>query len=128
MRVAQGGTQIYCPQCKCVRVCEAVSATQLGKPSGRRWYKTGHEDLQWFRRGRCCQICRKSFITAEVEENFLDELVELRTALAHIKASAETYVNKSIAASEALRGLTASLGTLRALKIYEVTRSLLVEI
>ncbi|HXG11462.1 MAG TPA: DNA-directed RNA polymerase subunit alpha C-terminal domain-containing protein [Gemmataceae bacterium] len=118
MRVAQGGTKMYCPHCGHVRVCEAISTTQLGKPSGQRWYRKGHEDLQWFRRGRRCQTCRKAFITAEVDEDFLDELVELRTVLAQIKANAEAYVKESKAASEALSRLTASLGVLRALKIY----------
>lgn len=119
MRVAQGGTQMYCPHCEHVRVCEAIPTTQLGKPAGQRWYRKGHEDLQWFRRGRRCQTCRKSFITAEVDEDFLDELVELRTALAQIKSNAEDYVKESNAASETLARLSKSLNALRALKIYQ---------
>lgn len=73
MRVPQGGTQMYCPNCGHVQVCEAVPTTQLGQPSGRRWYKKDHEDIRWFRRGRRCQMCQKSFITAEVDEDFPDE-------------------------------------------------------
>jgi hypothetical protein len=114
---------MHCPYCRSVRVCEAISTTQLGKPSGQRWYRKGHEDLQWFRRGRRCQTCQKPFVTAEVDEDFLDELVELRTALAQIKANAEVYVKEAKVASEALNRLTAALGGLRALKIYEDARN-----
>src|SRR4051794_19490510 len=112
MRVAQGGTQMYCPFCGEVQVCEAIPTTLLGKPTGQRWHKQGHDDLQWFRRGRRCQACRNSFVTAEVDEDFVDELVELRTALAQIKKNAEAYVKESSAASEALTKLTASLSVL----------------
>jgi hypothetical protein len=121
MRIAQGGTRMFCPHCKRLQMCKAISTTTCGKPSGQRWYREGHEDLQWFRRGRKCLLCRKTFLTAEVEEDFLDELVELRTALAQIKTNAESYVRESSAASEALGRLTKSLNVLKALKLYKDT-------
>jgi len=119
MRVAQGGTQVFCPYCSAVKVCQAVPTTELGKPSGQRWRREDHKDIQWFRRGRRCVACRKQFITAEVDEGFLGELVELRNALANIKANAEEYVKESTAASAALDRLTKSLSVLRALNVYE---------
>lgn len=71
------------------------------------------------RRGRVCQDCYHEFLTAEVDERFIDELVELRDALAEIKANAEAYVTESAAASRSLSKLSASLGVLRAVKIYK---------
>lgn len=121
MRNAQGGTQMYCPHCKCIRVCEAVPTTKCGAliPAGQRWYRKDYEDVQWFRRGRECKACGQHFITAEVNELFLTELGELRNALASIKKNAEDYVRESHAASESLAKLAASLEVLRALKVYE---------
>jgi hypothetical protein len=60
-------------------------------------------------------------LTAEVKEDFLNELVELREALAAIKEHAESYVEESRAAAESLSQLTASLEVLRALRIYKET-------
>jgi hypothetical protein len=118
MRVAQGGTQMHCPYCGEVQVCRAISTTELGKRSGQRWYREDHEDIRWFRRGRECTACNNRFVTAEVDEDFLDELVELRNALANLKVNAEEYVKESTAASAALARLTSSLGLLRALNVY----------
>lgn len=118
-RVAQGGTQIWCPECEEVRVCAAVNPSTLGNPSGQRWYKQRHVDIQWFRRGRICQTCGHQFLTAEVNEQFLDELVELRDALREIKSNAEAYVKQSSAAAKSLAKLSQSLSVLRALKIYK---------
>ncbi len=119
MRVAQGGTQMNCPYCGEVQICQAVPTTELGKPSGQRWYRKDHQDIRWFRRGRKCTACNKRFITAEVDEEFLNELVELRNALASLKVNAEAYVKESTAASSALDRLTKSLSLLRALKVYQ---------
>ena len=119
MRVPQGGTQMWCPYCVKVTVCEGISPTELGKPSGRRWTYKEHEDIQWFRRGRRWLSCNNSFVTAEVDEDFLYELVDLRIALAHVERNAEEYMKESTAASAALGRLTNSLQVLRALKIYQ---------
>lgn len=78
----QGGTRIYCPNCKKIRVCKAVSPTILGESKGRRWHKAKHQDISWFRRCRLCQFCKKLFLTAEVTESLLEELATLREKLA----------------------------------------------
>jgi ribosomal protein L7/L12 len=121
MRTAQGGTKIYCPFCTQVRICQAIPTTELGLPPGQRWYRKDHADIQWFRRGRKCLTCNNSFISAEVDEDFIDELVELRIALASIKSNAEQYVKESTAASASLNRLTNALSVLRALKVYRDT-------
>ena len=118
-RNGQGGTQKWCAKCKDVQVCAAVNPSQLGERSGQRWFKPDHTDIQWFRRGLICQKCGTEWFTAEVEEKFLNELVELRDALSQIKQHAEAYVKESEKAGQSLTKLSASLSVLRALKIYK---------
>lgn len=119
MRVRQGGTQMYCSSCERVTVCKAFSPSSLGYRSGQRWFHAKHPDIQWFRRGRECLECFHRFATAEVDENFLDELVELRDALKDVKSNAEEYAKQSGAAAKSLDQLNKSLKVLRALKIYK---------
>jgi hypothetical protein len=119
MRISQGGTQLWCPECKKTRICKAVNPSTLGEESGQRWYHTNHTDVHWFRRGRICQECEHEFLTAEVDEQFVDELCELRDALRDLKANAEAYVKQSSEASKSLATLTKSLRVLRALKVYK---------
>ena len=73
---------------------------------------------QWFRRARRCLHCEYQFLTAEVDEHFIDELVQPRNPLADIKVNAERYVTESKSAEGALSALTKSLGVLRALRVY----------
>ena len=80
--MAKGGTKIYCPRCKSFAVCRAISPTNIGKPKAQRWYRTDYQDIAWFRRGRVCLSCGHKFLSAEVDEAFIEELVELRERLA----------------------------------------------
>jgi len=116
--VSKGGTQMYCASCGQVQVCRAVPTTDLGHESGQRWYSLQYTDLQWFRRGRECQECADTWLTSEIREDFLRELIELREALGDLKQNAERYMEASQEASEALNGLTESLEVLRALRLY----------
>jgi len=79
---AKGGTKIYCPGCKSFSVCKAISPTKIGEPKAQRWHRTDYHDIAWFRRGRECLICGHKFLSAEVDEAFIEELVELRERLA----------------------------------------------
>jgi transcriptional regulator NrdR family protein len=111
------GTQIFCPNCKSVRICRAVSTTELGKNSKQRVYVYGNDDLQLFRRGRECQSCFSQFLTAELEEKFVFELSTLRTQVAsqlheiaelkeELKVAREKCSNQNLLKTEAdkLRG------------------------
>ncbi len=118
-RVTRGGTRKWCPNCKSVQVCAALNPSALGYASGQRWYRRDHSDIQWFRRGLVCQACGKEWLTAELPEEFLDELVELRNALKDIKLNTETYIKEAETASASLKKLSTSLGVLRALKVYK---------
>lgn len=70
---AKGGTRLYCPSCKCTRKCEVSNDKK-----STNWYKVTHSDIQWFSRSRSCRTCFYTFNTAEVQEDFLNELVLLR--------------------------------------------------
>jgi hypothetical protein len=76
------GTKIFCPGCKTFSVCTAIPLYKLKQPKARRWYITDHTDIQWFRRGRKCVACSHQFLTAEMNEEFIAELVDLRARLA----------------------------------------------
>lgn len=117
MMVSQGGTQIYCPACKEIQVCRAVNPSEIAYESGQRWENLRHPDIQWFRRGRVCLACRHEFLTAEIEEDLLTELVKLREALADIHMKADEYVRESNRASKALQELSRSLRLFKVLGV-----------
>lgn len=117
-RNGQGGTQKWCPSCDSIQVCTAVNPSKLGYESSQRWHWTKHKDIQWFRRGLICRTCTHQWLTAEVKEEVINELVELRDALKEIKANAEAYVKEADKAAKLLAKLSKSLSVLRALKIY----------
>jgi hypothetical protein len=119
MRIPQGGTKLWCPDCEKVRVCKGINPSEVAGESGQRWQRTDHKDINWFRRGRECQDCSFQFLTAEVDEDFLSELVRLRDTLKSIKVNAEAYLGQAADAAVALAKLTESLGKLRALQSYQ---------
>ncbi len=119
LRLKRDGTQKWCPKCGEITVCKAVNPSRIAGESGQRWYKIVHRDICWFRRGLICKSCGHEWLTAEIKEKFLDELVELRNALKEIKDNAEQYIKESDRASKSLKKLSSSLGSLRALKVYK---------
>ena len=75
-----GGTKIYCPTCKVEQVCKAISATRFGEKKEQRVSNQYYNDIKWFRRGRQCLICKNQFLTGELDEKLIEELVMLRAA------------------------------------------------
>lgn len=80
--MADGGLLIYCPNCARLSICASIPLYKASKPKSRRLFQEENRDIQWFRRVRQCKSCSEMFLTAEVEEHFLNELVELRQLLA----------------------------------------------
>lgn len=111
-----GGTKMYCPTCKAVTTCSAVNPTKAGKKSGQRFYFIEHDDINFFRRGRECQKCYNIFVTSEVNEAFLDELVALRRNLSEIKDKAQQYQQDAEKAEKSLKDFTAKLKSLKGLQ------------
>jgi transcriptional regulator NrdR family protein len=122
-KITQGGTKIWCPVCKDVQVCRAIPTSSMGEQSGQLWSRKDHDDVRWFRRARRCLKCEYEFLTAEMDEQFITELVKLRKALGDIKANAEQYLTESKSAEDALSNLTKSLSVLRALQVYKNQKS-----
>lgn len=120
--VKKGGTQMYCPKCKSIQVCRAIPTNEVGKKSGQRWYRADHPDINWFRRGRQCLKCYHRFVTSEINEAYLTELVQLREALSTIRKHSDQYIEESEKASSTLKDLSSSLNVLKALKIYKKTK------
>ncbi|OWY70615.1 hypothetical protein B7486_13435 [cyanobacterium TDX16] len=96
-----------------------MNPSKVGADSGQRRYSTKHTDIRWFRRGRSCLECGHEFLSAELPEEFVFELIRLRDALAGVKKHAEKYIAESEQAAVSLKDLGKSLGVLRALKIYK---------
>jgi hypothetical protein len=119
MKSEQGGTRMFCPYCEKIEVCKAVPLTWLDGNSGQRLYRADHSDIQWFRRSRECLSCSNQFYTAEIDEDFLDELVQLRDALGDIKMNARKYIQQANKASASLSKLADSLDVLKALDLYK---------
>lgn len=118
MRVHQGGTRMWCPTCREVTVCTGLNPAMVTGDSEQRWFNTKHMDVNWFRRGRACQKCGHEFVTAELNEEFVDELVELRGALGDIRHHVEGYIRESRRAASSLQQLSGSLDSLRALNLF----------
>ena len=114
-----GGTLMHCPCCENITECKAIPPGSIGEKTGQRWHRTDHTDINWFRRARQCLTCEECFITAEIDEKFLAELVELRNALGNIKLHAEQYAKESNAAAKSLNKLSNSLKVLKALNLYQ---------
>ncbi len=112
MGAEEGGTSMYCPHCKTVQVCKALSPSELGEPSDQRLQFDGHPDIQWFRRGRQCLKCGETFMTGEVQEGVIFEFVKMRVMLTGLKTNGKEYVEQLTAASEALHSLLASANKL----------------
>lgn len=107
---------MYCTECKDITPCRSVNFSEYGLENDRRFYKVDHSDIQWFRRLRVCDNCTSDFVTAEVDERFLDELVKLREALRDIRENALEYEADAKKAAATLSKLTGSLKLLKALK------------
>ena len=111
---------MWCPECKKVRVCKAIPSAQVNsntKGYGRRRHSTKYKDIRWFQRGRVCQSCGHNFLTIECSKEFILELIELRDTVSGIKSNAESYISESGKASKSLEKLNKSLSDLEALEI-----------
>ena len=95
MRITQGGTNLWCPKCAAITVCKAVNPSLLANDPDQTWIMQDHSDIQWFRRARICQTCNHEFLTAEIDEAFLTELVQLRETSNELRKYIATYVKQS---------------------------------
>lgn len=113
-----GGTNLYCPYCKEITVCKVIPPREFGQKPEQRWYFEKHPDVHGFRRVRICLSCNFRFVTSEVHEDFLNELVQLRNSLGSVRKNINKYSNEASQTASTLDELSQSLQALKALKMY----------
>jgi hypothetical protein len=91
MRNKQGGTRKWCPECKAVRVIESLAPSSLCREPNQRLYRREYEDIHYFQRGQQCRTCYHCWVSAEVPESFIHELIKLRNELREITETAEAH-------------------------------------
>jgi len=76
--MTKGGPLLSCPKCGEFVPCRSVPLYKAGKEAARSLYYKSHPDIRWYRRARQCSKCEHLFLTAEIAERFLEELISLR--------------------------------------------------
>ena len=83
-----GPTTLYCAKCKTERKCWSDQAYMRTQEIDLDPNKSDG-DIRWYQRGRTCDFCTNSFLTAELDVRFLEELILLREKLDGIKGIAK---------------------------------------
>jgi hypothetical protein len=111
--MARDETNIYCPKCHGIRACGVVEYREAkdhaNQAPSARFFRNDHPDLQWFSRVRKCRYCEETFVTAELEDSFVSELVSLRNDVARMRDELELYEAIAQAANEAIGKLSAAI-------------------
>ena len=76
------GIRLWCPHCQDISVCHAEKPEKFGLPRERRYEGEKYKDVQWFMRARVCDSCSRHFVTAEISEDLVLELLNLRDRVA----------------------------------------------
>ncbi|WP_431236725.1 hypothetical protein ACQ86B_17495 [Mycolicibacterium aichiense] len=100
----QGGTQKWCPNCAAVTVVkaiviEAAHTLTIDEPLMQRViYRIGKEEVHYFRRGQQCQDCFHEWLSAEVPEGLIRELVDLKDRIdtQNAEASSKQSENRNL--------------------------------
>ncbi len=114
---------MYCTECDDEATCSAIPVPKVTQNSDDyvQSQKYPEYGIPIFQRGRECQTCGHTWVSAELPLSFVEELIELRDALADLKANAESYARESAEAAKSLSRLSESLRSLRALQMYRDT-------
>ncbi|MXO57946.1 hypothetical protein GRI89_00085 [Altererythrobacter salegens] len=92
----RGPLQIYCPKCK---EFQRARSLRIPRPLGegkRKWFFVKEPDIAWFRRKRHCTKCGKEFLTGEVNEELIEELLRLRQREKKRKVSSYTKASRDV--------------------------------
>ena len=99
--MSTGGPLLNCPKLGELVRCRSVPLYKAGKEAARSLYYKSHEDVRWYRRARICSKCQQIFLTAEIAEHFLEELISLRNqvlkkrrARANAIRAAHTWIDR----------------------------------
>jgi hypothetical protein len=72
-----GSSQLYCAQCGEVTECLAIPPELMRHPTTLRKYPRDYLGIYWHRRVRMCLKCKHKFMTAEIDEEKLVNLINL---------------------------------------------------
>ncbi|MBJ6749893.1 hypothetical protein [Geomonas anaerohicana] len=75
------GPVSYCPRCHRLCTCFSVPLKKAKTEPVRNLYYQLHQDVRWYRRARQCSECHEVFVTAELDQSMLDELILLRKTI-----------------------------------------------
>lgn len=89
-----GFTTLYCPNCESLQECPVIPLNRLRRKKSRNYCGAVQTDINWFRRGRICKKCGHKFLTAELQESLVDELIEVRSRLAKKNAGLVSKLRK----------------------------------
>ncbi len=90
------GTKLFCPNCKDITVCKSVAAVLPGLINSHVSHDSAGDTFLWLRRNRMCKVCKLVFISAEISEEKLAELLELKKQFATIVRSKAQTIKESI--------------------------------
>ncbi len=93
--MTKGGPLLNCPNCGQLAHCLSVPLAKAEQEQARNLYFTAQQDVRWYRRARQCSSCSKVFLTAEIGEKFLDELVSLRKRLIKKRQAAVNSIKRT---------------------------------
>lgn len=74
----RGPLRVHCPKCDRFNPARSLRIPESIDDGARRFHFTRHPDIAWFRRQRRCGVCHEEFLTAEIHEALVDELLFLR--------------------------------------------------
>lgn len=94
----RGPLYIHCANCSGFKRARSLRIPLSLGEGKRRWYYTDQPDIAWFRRKRRCDVCGAEFLTAEVDETLLDELLRFRQKARMRRISAYTKIGYVIRA------------------------------
>ena len=86
-----GGTQMHCPSCNKIKMCESINYKEFSNSEFRRFYSSEIDSINWFARARECRACFCVFETAEVPKKILSEFISIKRSLAKQSSIKELY-------------------------------------
>jgi hypothetical protein len=74
----RGPLQVYCPSCTDFQRSKSLRIPRSVEGGKRRFHYVREPDIAWFRRKRQCVKCGREFLTGEISEALIEELLRLR--------------------------------------------------
>jgi hypothetical protein len=70
-------TRLYCPFCLEITICNVIQDPE-GIVKGGNFGRQDYDDIRFRQRLRYCNKCKVDFVTYEVHEELINELIQLR--------------------------------------------------